>query len=347
MANFNDVRALMVAAAKCDPKAPIAYSVSDSEKYSFDEVNEAARQELNKLASDYSTFRENQNTIFRLIEETIDEVIPEKVMQAYQQFADTKTVAQGEKAIYTIRITEAARRRAKTFVTRVALAGRYETFILEGATLEVGMAAIGSAARLGFEEFLDGRWTMADFMDLVMEGMDEYIYTEIAKALKNMTDTLPTANKATSAGFDETTMDELVAIADSYGRSSIFCTYEFAATMVPAEGWRSDEMRNERWTSGYIANYKGHNVVVLPQSVEDETNAKKVIDPSWAFIIPTGKEKPVKIAFEGQTCVRMKDDNDDWSKEMQWYRKFGVAVLANNYVCAYQNTELTMDTRSE
>ena len=41
-------------------------------------------------------------------------------------------------------------------------------------------------------------------------------------------------------------MDRLIAIADSYGRSSIYCTYEFAATMVPSEGWVADAHRVEK-----------------------------------------------------------------------------------------------------
>ena len=135
-------------------------------------------------------------------------------------------------------------------------------------------------------------------------------------------------------------MDKLISIADSYGKSVIYCTYEFAATMVPAEGWVSDDMRNQRWNNGYLANYKGHQVVVLPQSYEDETNTTKVIDPSLAYIIPVGAEKPVKIAFEGQTIV---DEyvNYDRSREVQVYKKVGVRAIFSNAICVYENTSLT------
>ena len=61
--------------------------------------------------------------------------------------------------------------------------------------------------------------------------------------------------------------------------------------MVPSTGWVSEEMRNQKWNNGYLANYKGHQVVVLPQSYEDETNTTKIIDPSYAWIIPVGAEK--------------------------------------------------------
>ena len=135
-------------------------------------------------------------------------------------------------------------------------------------------------------------------------------------------------------------MDRLISIADSYGQATIYCTYEFAATMVPAEGWVSDDMKNQKWNNGYLANYKGHRVIVLPQSYEDETNSKKVIDPAYAWIIPTGgNDKPVKVAFEGQAIVR-EIENDDMSREVQVYKKLGVAAIVTNNICVYVNTSL-------
>lgn len=342
--DFKNLLELSLAAARAEKNAPVAYSVSDTEKYSAAEVDQALRDELNNLACDYKTFRENKNTIFRLIEETIDEVLPTRVMEQFERFADIRTVPQGDKAVFTQRISDAARKRAKTFVTRVGLAGRYETFMLDGQSLEVQTAAIGAAARLGLEEFLDGRWTWADMTSIVLEGMDEYIYREIATAMGVMVASLPAANKTSHAGWDEDLFDEYVAIADAYGHSTIFCVYEFAALMVPAQGWVSNGMKDERWNRGYLANYKGHDVVILPQSVTDATNTTKVIDPSKCYIIPTGLEKPVKIAFEGQTLVRTEDHNDDWSTDMHWYKKFGIATLANTGICYYQNTDLKLAT---
>ena len=134
-------------------------------------------------------------------------------------------------------------------------------------------------------------------------------------------------------------MDTLLAVADAYGHSTIYCTYEFAATMIPENGWVSDAMRDQMWNRGYLANYKGHRVIILPQSFEDETNTKKVIDPGYAWIIPTGGDKPVKVAFEGDTLVDERK-NGDWSREVQVYKKVGVGAVITNDICVYVNTAL-------
>lgn len=334
-----DLIALAKVTASANANSQVAYSFGE-EKFSYSDLNDTLRSELKELAGTYSLYRENKNVIFSLIEETINDVLPRKVLEQYGQFAEVKTYAQGDKPVFTQRVTAAARRRAKQFITKVGLAGIYEVFKLDGKSYEVPTTAFGGAAQIGFEEFLDGRVDFADVLDVVMEGLDEAIYLEIEKALIAAADSLSTANKTTQTGFVETEMDKLIAIADSYGKSSIYCTYEFAATMVPATGWVSDTMKDQKWNNGYLANYKGHNVIVLSQSYTDETNTKKVIDPSYAYIIPVGAEKPVKIAFEGDTIV---DEyiNKDRSREIQVYKKLGVGALITNNICAYKNSSLT------
>lgn len=335
-----DLFTLAKTVAKANPSSQVAYSFGN-EKFSYEDLNETLRNELREIAGTYSLYRENKNTIFALMEEIIDDVLPKKVLEQYGQFAEIKTFSQGDKPVFTQRITVASKRRAKQFITKVGLAGIYEVFKLDGKSYEVPTSAFGGAAQIGFEEFLDKRIDLADVLDIIMEGLDESLYLEIERALKGAVTNLQANNKTTQGSFVEAEMDKLLAVADSYGQATIYCTYEFAATMVPAEGWVSDAMKDQKWNNGYLASYKGHRVIVLPQSYEDETNSKKVIDPSYAWIIPTGgNDKPVKVALEGQTIVR-EIENADMSREIQVYKKMGVAAIITNNICVYRNTGLT------
>lgn len=340
----------LIELARANAKASLNPSSTFSfggEKLSAEALNKTFIKELNELGATPQDFRENKNLIYTLMQVSLTEVLPQKIMQSYGQFADVRTFAQGTKPVYKVKISEASKKRAKQFVTRVGLAGRYEVFKLDGYSFEVATAAYGGASRVEWEELLDGRMTMNDYYSLVLEGMDEQVYKEIAKALEALINSIPALQKVINTGFDETKMDTLLALADSYGgKSTIYCTFEFASKMLPASSanW-SDGMKEEIWNNGYFATYKGHRVIILPQSIEDNvgmeaTRINKVINPQLAYIIPTGSEKPVKVAFEGSAQVKS-FDNRDWSTEIQTYQKFGVATyLVHPGICIYKNEEL-------
>ena len=343
----NNLVALMKQVAKADPSAPVAYSFGD-QQLSYEALNETLRNEMNELAGTYALYRENKNLIFSMIEETLDEILPKKVAQQYEQFAETKTFAQGDKPVFRRPLN--TRARAKQFVTRVGLNGIYEVFKLgpaERESFEVRTSAIGGAAQIGFEEFLDGRVDFAEVTKIIMEGMDELIYKEVAAALKASINQLPPANRVAAAGFDENAMDRLIQIASAYGTPTIYCTYEFAVRMIPQEAWRyTESMKSELWNTGRLASYKGTKVVIIEQGFEDETNTRKVIDPGYCWIIPTGADgKPVKIAFEGGTIVQ-EFTNVDQSRELQVYKKVGVTCILANNICAYCDTSLLGQLRT-
>jgi hypothetical protein len=340
MLDRNNLVSLAKVVANADNSAPTAYSYN-GQNFSYDEINETLRKEFNEYAGSYRDYQENKNLIFSVIEEVLSDVLPAKVEQAYGAFAEVKTFKQGDKPVFRRRIN--ARQRAKQFITRVGLAGVYEVFKLGGSeSFEVATSAIGGAAQIGFEEFLDGRADFAELTAIVMEGMDELIYQEVAKAMVDSINQLPQNNKGASNGFNEKLMDHLIMVASAYGVPTIYCTEEFANKMIPAEQWRySDSMKDELWKNGRFASYKNKKVVILPQAFADETNSRKMINPAYAWIIPAGGDtKPVKIAFEGETHVREVESNHDWSREIQVYKKVGVVAMMTNNICVYHDTEL-------
>ena len=339
MLNFENLVTLARKTTQAAKNPTTTFSYNDV-ACTYSDLNNTLRDELNQIAGTYALYRENKNTLFKLIESVIDDVLPQMVLDAYSQFAEIKQFNQGDKPVFVQKVTTASRRRAKQFITKVGLAGIYEVFKLDGQSYEVPTSAYGGAAQIGLEEYLDGRADWGVLTEIIMEGLDEAIYREMAKALIAAVTSLQSTNKTTQTGFVEAEMDKLLAIADSYGKAEIYCTFEFAATMVPSSGWVSDQMRNDKWNNGYLGNYKGHRVIILPQSFEDETNTKKVLDPSYAWIIPTGSgEKPIKVAMEGQTIV---DEyvNKDRSREIQVYKKIGVGAKITNNICVYKNSQL-------
>ena len=334
MLNRENLLSLAKMTAKAKPSSTYSF---EGQNLTTAGLNATLRNELNELAGTYALYRENQNALFALIESVVDDVLPGRVLENYGQFSEVKVVAQGDNFRFKRNL---GKLRAKQFITKVGLAGMYEVFKLGSESFEVQTTAIGGAAQVGLEEFLDGRVDFAELIDIVMNGLDEIIYREIAKALISSTNQLPEANRVVAAGFDEAAMDRLIAVASAYGVPTIYCTYEFAVKIIPESGWISDDMRNTRWAQGHLGSYKGHRVVILPQSFEDETNSRKVIDPGYAWIIPDGGDgKPVKVVMEGNTIVD-EFKNYDRSREIQVYKKVGIGVMMTNNICSYVDTQL-------
>lgn len=335
--NHKQLLALMKATIKADSSKPVSYSVGGQE-LTYEGLNATLRKELNELAGTYSLYRRNQLEIFELMEETLDEVLPKKVMEQYGQFAVVKTFAQGDQPVFKEKL---GRTRAKQFITKVGLAGVYETFKLGTSSFTVETAAIGGAAQIGLEEFLDGRVDFSELTEILLDGLDEAVYTAIAESLIASIAQLPAANKKAEA-FDADNFDAQLDVVSAYGAPAIFCTLEFARTnLQPVAANASDRMKDLMYDNGIMPYYKGSvPIVILPQSWTDETNTTKVIDPSYAWIFPTGADrKPVRVAFEGNTIVQ-EYKNRDSSREIQIYKKFGVATIATNDICSYRDSSL-------
>ena len=134
---------LMRTVANANPSGTYSYQ---GESFSYDALNTTLRNELNELVGTEELYQENKNTLFSLIAQTMDEVVPNRLLSSYGSFAEIRTFGQGDKPVF---IRRTGRTRAKQFITRVGLAGVYETFKLGAESFEIGTSAIGGAARIG------------------------------------------------------------------------------------------------------------------------------------------------------------------------------------------------------
>lgn len=342
----------------------------DPTKFSANDVHEALNAEIHKIANDYNSYRRNKIELFEIMQEAYTEILPKQVEAFMGSFAEIKTVPNKQKAQF---IVKRGRRRAKQFVTAVALSGVYESFRLDKDVFELGGRAIGGAAYIDFERYICGDEDIAESSDILLEGIQEAIYGEVQKALlKAVTmDEMPEKNKVVANGFDAKAMRDLCAVAGTYGNGGaiIYATPEFVAAMGPeaiglpmfvagaagSKTWSSNPAgytgtgmatpiynpRNIEEISQYgrIKTFNGNPIIEIPQSFTDETNEVTVANPSTAYIFPAGQTKPVKIVFEGSTQVD-EFKGRDRSFEVEAYTKVGVGIVTYYNWCTYVNTEL-------
>ena len=316
------------------------------ENYSVENVNDALRDELNAMCSSINEFRRNQYDIFEIIIETADEIVPKKVIDYLGIFAEVKIVGNGQKAMFKRKL---GKNRAKKFLTQVGLSGVYETFRLDTETFTVEAHAVGGAGTIDFDRMLDGSENMADIMDIITEGLTDSVFYEVQKALVAAYNAagVPAANRKNQNTFVAKDMQDLVNVVRSYGTSAvIFACPEFVAAMGPDQigdksykAVYSPKDIEDIANTGYIKMFRGTPIIQMPQSFVDETNTTVTLDPQYAFVLPTGGEKVVKVVLEGPTQMWMRD-NRDQSMEINAYKKMGAAILTYHNWGVYKNTAL-------
>lgn len=334
-------------------KVPAEFALED---YDY---KAALRDELKRMVPDMKAFRRNKYDVYDLLAEQLDEEFPNDIRMVFGPFADIMQVPQGDRLSFRVRT---GMQRGKLFVTRATESGVYETFRLDHDSFDMHTVAIGGAGYVDFERYLDGLEDIADIYEVLLAGMEDRVWEMIQDALIDVFTNgnargmaLPAANKVSTNKFDAQAMTDLCNTVRAYGNPVIYCSPEFAATMsnvitysVKPDGTNVGEWGvlpradvDEIRENGYIGKFHGNPIVVLPQSFKDETNTAKVVNPKYAYVIPAGKEKIVKIGFEGDAYFNDVVGQENTMK-MQGYKKVGVAIVNRpNYWGIYYNSSLT------
>lgn len=310
----------------------------------------ALRDEIRKLMCDENgrvnryKFERNKYDLFELLSQNLDEVLPNSLTDALNMFTEIVRLPQGARPEFLV---TRGKLRGKQFVTRATESGNYETFRLDRDRFDIYTQAIGGAGRVDFERYLDGVESITDIYEVLNEGFVDRIFEMIQGALLETWNLAgrPAANKVTATSFDDAAMVKLCNSIAPYGSPVIYCSPEFAATMVNAVTYKtatkiSDQDVIDVRERGYIGKFHGVPVVVMPQSWADETNTKTVMNPSFAYVIPTGRDKLIKLIFEGNSYFREWDNHEgDNSITIQAYTKVGVGVVSTpNYWGIYYNS---------
>ena len=175
------------------------------------------------------------------------------------------------------------------------------------------------------------------------------VYVEVQKALVAAYADMPATNRYAGA-WDASEMVKLMNVVRAYGQPVIFACPEFIADMGPdaivpvstgtGQGIYSPKDIEGIHDTGFINVFRGATLVHIPQSFVDENNVETYVNPRFAYVMPGGAEKVVKVVLEGQTQIR-DHENKDNSMEVYAWKKMGCAILHHNNWAIYENTSLT------
>lgn len=331
---MNTLQTLLKGALGRKVPAEFAAENYDYDKALFDAIKE--------IAPNRYAFMRNKADIFELMSQEWEEVLPQSINDVLGAFCEFIQVPQGNRLEFRVR---KGHQRGKQFVTRATESGSYESFRLDRDRFDVYPVAIGGAGHVDFERYLDGLEDMAEIYEILQEGAIDRIFEMVQECLLASWNLAgrPSKNKVAVNGFDIQAMRDLCNTVAPYGTPTIYCTPEFAAEMK-VEYDTAGHLHPQDYTDirdrGYIGKFYSYPVVVLPQSFTDEHNEKLVMNPSFAYVLPAGKEKLIKIGMEGQPYIREWENRDNGT-EIQGYAKVGVGMINRpNYWGIYYNAAI-------
>lgn len=311
-----------------------------SGNFSSEDVNEAAINAiLTKVGlSTNATSREirkNQDTIFALIEESVDEVLPKSLEGVLQEFAEVKQFARD--AEISFNIEKVGKGRAKLTIMQGARNGIYKAAKLSSRYFSPVTKVYTVAVAVTAEELMLGTLSLGELYSNILDGFKEQVYLEVFNALAAGTPALGTSR--IGGNTQSTTLDALGAAIDTvlpivkqYGVPTIFGSYQTVSTLLnDADASHVDLVDSaEKRQYGYIQTYKTARVVELPNYLIGTSNDTWFYDPKYVFVLPSGI-KPVKVALKGDLTLKRNADPVGGEK-WEAHKIMGVGLaMANNY----------------
>jgi hypothetical protein len=301
------------------------YKRSSNDKYTAEERAEGLRNYLADLNKDY---RENKNKIFQIIEDTVNEVLPTRVLDSVKTFAEFRQFDQNTTVRFKVK-------NGKIKAVSVAIGGTVKRARVDKGWFTMKTEAVMAKVYEEYERVISGQVDWNELINMVSDAIMDAILIKVHQALIGVYDSLPTVNKHSSPTIDTAELDKIINIVKAYGTPVIMGT-PVALGQVPMSypSAPTDADKMDMRTKGYIGMYKGCICAELPNSYEDADNAVKTFNDKYIFIVPSGGEKIVKVAMEGGLIT--KDSNgEDWTVNFEAYQKVGVGIQAINNIGMY------------
>lgn len=325
-------------------KALVKSNFTQNIGINFAEVQDAT---INALVDFYALedlsprqIKQNKDLIMALIEETIDEVLPEKLQDRINEFAEVKQYARDAEVVFHIK--GKGKRRAYLTIKKGQRGGMYQAARLDDMQMSLPTWVETVGVFVTLEEILLGKYSLVELMNNILDGFVERMYVQVIEALQAVA--APAANIASGAGIVNKDLDGVIRVVAAYGRPMILGFHNVISKInnsgfialgnpiTPASDL--DELKQ----NGYIGLYKGTPVVKLPNYIVNETtNAEWLLDESKLFILPAG-EKPVKVALKGDLHLQ-EVLHPTGSAEWNAHKILGVGLLLHNNIGIYTDTD--------
>lgn len=314
----------------------VANFSAENAKYTDEAIRQAFCEILGDTKLTYQNWRRHKVEVFEIIEQVLNTNIPDAWNEStfYNELVEIKNFLLGQKNEFivddksTLIVSKFAGNHWNT--DRQKLIGK-KSFSLSTEWFFIRVYD-------ELERFLKGISTIEGMFMKLQEGLQKDIDARVYSSFNGAGTYLPAKFQHTGT-FDKAKMLELVSRTQTACGKGV----RIAATKqgLSALGnaidaqWVSENMKNERQTTGRIKVWEGISTIEIPQVFTAGTYDFKISDKTL-YILPENY-RPIKLFFEGDTRTRERTekDNEDQTIDYQVQTKLGIGVVFEDLFSKY------------
>lgn len=282
--------------------------------------------------------RRHKLDVFEVIEETLDDLLVsgwgenpffrEFVEEKFMNLGDTNEFWVNDDVILTV--SEISGNHHSLWRQRLGA----------GHAFSVKTSRYGVKVYAEYEMFATGRIDWAQFINKIYEAFDKKVNDMLYAAVMAAGDSVPPTTQFSKTGelnaaARDTFMTLIEDVQMATGEEVVIMGTRAALAKLSGIGdtdWVSNEMKQERYTTGRLGYFEGIRLVEIPQAFADGDTSKKLVDNTKLLIMPVGDNRFIKMYDEGNGEFYEVTDSmthQDMTIDAEYQRKLGVATVIN------------------
>lgn len=287
--------------------------------------------------------RENANRLFDLIEELVPNLLKTGWADNpfFREFVEERYLDEGDENLFYSE--------DNSILTVSKVSGSHWDLdrqrLGKGSSFSIETSEYGIAIYSEYEKLLCGLEDFATFITKIYEAIDRFVNEAIYQSLMDAAEKLP--GGASGAGqwvktgaLDDNSRSTLVQLVEDVQMATganevvIMGTKSALSKVTGLQNveWISENMKNERHTTGRMGMWEGIRLVEIKQGFALNDTSKKLVDDKILFVMPVMDNKFIKLVNKGEDQLREVQDktlNQDMTYDYRYMFELGVGVIVN------------------
>jgi len=267
---------------------------------------------------------------FAVVSALVDMILPQTIIDSIGMYTDVRTIGYGDSASFNVKprdlfvVSKAGRNNRRAEVHK-----QYKGQVVinpEARQLTVGVSLY---------RVLSGHESLAEFVGKVARSVETRMTLDVYNAFVTATAALTTGAAGLKvAGYTQTdfvTLSQKVSAWNGGAKPIVVGTQLALANILPADANYRYELDSDFVKLGFVRNFVGTDVIIMPQRADFTTPFQTLISNSYLWFLSPGSQKIMKLVLEGNTLAYTDDTyaNANLMETSTMIKSWGVGVATN------------------